>query len=178
MSKLTTIRILLAAIAWGAFVTLPAKADLTESEECHVENIYHEARGEGWAGWALVKATVENRVADSRWPSTVCGVVYQDSQFSWTLSDVEVVDEEIWNRIATFVTEGTHSDFSGATHYHTVNISPWWARSYQYLGTVGKHKYYKQENVLFASILLTAVCIVITILLFDLLDDNIEDEDL
>ncbi len=35
-----------------------------------------------------------------------------------------------------------------------------------------------QENVMFVSILLTAVCIVITILLFDLLDDNIEDEDL
>ncbi len=31
---------------------------------------------------------------------------------------------------------------------------------------------------MFVSILLTAVCIVITILLFDLLDDNIEDEDL
>jgi spore germination cell wall hydrolase CwlJ-like protein len=140
MSKLILI---LVAIVCGIFFGSTASADLTATEKCHVENIYHEARGESWAGWALVKATVENRVKDSRWPSTVCEVVYQPKQFSWTIDPNEVDDKDSWNRIVTFVKEGTHSNFSGATHYHTTSINPWWASSYEYLGTSGSHKYYK-----------------------------------
>ena len=146
MSKLTAVRILAAILAWAFFLTLyqaEAAESLTESEQCHVENIYHEARGEGWEGWALVKATVENRVDDSRWPSTVCGVVYQPKQFSWTINPNEVTDIDSWNRIVTFVKEGSHSNFKGSTHYHTTSINPWWAKSYEYLGTVGHHKYYR-----------------------------------
>ena len=142
MSKLTLIVI----AAWAFFLTVyqaEATESLTESERCHVENIYYEARGEGWAGWALVKATVENRVDHPIWPSTVCEVVYQPKQFSWTLSSKEVPDTYYWNRIARFVKEGSHSNFKGATHYHTTDINPWWAKSYEYLGTVGNHKYYK-----------------------------------
>jgi len=146
MSKLTVVRILAAIVAWVFFLTLyqaEAAESLTESEQCHVENIYHEARGEGWEGWALVKATVENRVDDSRWPSTVCGVVYQPKQFSWTINPNEVTDTDSWNRIVAFVKEGSHSNFRGSTHYHTTSINPWWAKSYEYLGTVGHHKYYR-----------------------------------
>jgi len=146
MSKLTVVRILAAIVAWVFFLTLyqaEAAESLTESEQCHVENIYHEARGEGWEGWALVKATVENRVDDSRWPSTVCGVVHQPKQFSWTINPNEVTDIDSWNRIVTFVKEGSHSNFKGSTHYHTTSINPWWAKSYEYLGTVGHHKYYR-----------------------------------
>ena len=116
---------------------------LTYSEKCHVENIYHEARGEGWAGWALVKATVENRVDDPSWPSTVCAVVHQPKQFSWTINPNEITDIEVYTRISKFVKEGSHSNFKGATHYHAVSINPWWAKSYEYLGTTGAHKYYK-----------------------------------
>ena len=146
MSKLTVVRILAAIVAWVFFLTFyqaEAAESLTESEQCHVENIYHEARGEGWEGWALVKATAENRVDDSRWPSTVCGVVYQPKQFSWTINPNEVTDTDSWNRIVAFVKEGSHSNFRGSTHYHTTSINPWWAKSYEYLGTVGHHKYYR-----------------------------------
>lgn len=116
---------------------------VTPEQYCHVENIYHEARGEGWAGWALVKATVDNRVESRRWPSTVCGVVHQPYQFSWTLSPTSVTNMEIWNRIVVFVKEGQHSDFGGANHYHHEDINPYWAKSLTYLGQVGQHKYYK-----------------------------------
>lgn len=148
MSKLTFItkvvtRLTVVAVVWGFFLSTQVEASLTYTERCHVENIYHEARGEGWTGWALVKATVENRVLDSRWPSTVCDVVYQPQQFSWTSNPNEVTDIDSWNRIVSFVKEGVHSNFKGATHYHTVSINPWWAKSYEYLGTVGQHKYYK-----------------------------------
>jgi spore germination cell wall hydrolase CwlJ-like protein len=143
MSNLTLVRVLIAVIACVVFMTTRVEAQLTAAEKCHVENIYHEARGESWSGWALVKATVENRVKDSRWPSTVCEVVHQPNQFSWTVNPNEVTDMDSWNRIVIFVKEGSHSDFAGATHYHTTSINPWWASSYEYLGTMGSHKYYK-----------------------------------
>lgn len=143
MSKLTMARIVVAILAWGIFMSTYVFADLNKSERCHVENIYHEARGEGWKGWALVKATVENRVKDSRWPSTVCGVVHEYKQFSWTLDPNPVTDYYTWYRIAKFVEEGKHSDFKGATFYHSTSINPWWAKHYKKLGTLGNHTYYK-----------------------------------
>ena len=44
--------------------------------------IYHEARGESRRGQIAVGQVVMNRVADSRYPSTVRGVVWQRAQFS------------------------------------------------------------------------------------------------
>tara|TARA_B100000780_G_scaffold279019_1_gene254992 strand:+ start:819 stop:1271 length:453 start_codon:yes stop_codon:yes gene_type:complete len=139
------VRLVVAILAWGFFLSMSpvAEAHLTKSQRCHVENIYHEARGEGWLGWALVKATVENRVRDSRWPSNVCEVVYQHKQFSWTLNPNSITDIGAWNRISKFVMEGSHSDFNNVTHYHTIDINPWWSKSYEYIGTAGNHKYYK-----------------------------------
>jgi N-acetylmuramoyl-L-alanine amidase len=137
------VHLTIAAVAWGFFLSSYSEASLTKTEKCHVENIYHEARGEGWAGWALVKATVENRVSDSRWPSSVCEVVHQPKQFSWTIDPNEVTDTDSWNLIVNFVKEGSHSNFGGATYYHEKSINPWWAEHYEYLGKVGNHLYYK-----------------------------------
>ena len=42
---------------------------------CLAENIYFEARAESYSGKAAVANVTKNRVKDSRWPSTFCGVV-------------------------------------------------------------------------------------------------------
>ena len=47
-----------------------------------------EARGQGSRAMALVQDVVLNRVDDSRWPSSVCAVVYQRKQFSWSSKPV------------------------------------------------------------------------------------------
>ena len=72
--------------------------EITYSQEeldCMVANLYHEARGEGFAGMYAVAMVVLNRVQDKRYPDTVCGVVQQGPvnsnglpkrhkcQFSW-----------------------------------------------------------------------------------------------
>ena len=44
--------------------------------------IYAEARGEPYAGQVAVGAVVLNRVRDSRFPSTIAGVIYQPGAFS------------------------------------------------------------------------------------------------
>jgi N-acetylmuramoyl-L-alanine amidase len=45
--------------------------------DCMVQNIYHEARSEGYAGMYAVAMVVMNRVQDDRYPNTVCGVIKQ-----------------------------------------------------------------------------------------------------
>ena len=44
---------------------------------CLALNLYHEARGESLAGNLAVGFVTMNRVADPRYPDTVCGVVKQ-----------------------------------------------------------------------------------------------------
>jgi spore germination cell wall hydrolase CwlJ-like protein len=59
--------------------------DLSEDElGCLVANIYHEARGEDALGQAAVAHVTLNRVRSPSYSDTVCGVVWQPGQFSWT----------------------------------------------------------------------------------------------
>ena len=63
-------------------------ARLTRQVECLAENIYHEARGEPTDGRYAVAWVTMNRVDSREFPSSICGVVYQEvkgvAQFSWT----------------------------------------------------------------------------------------------
>ena len=63
--------------------------------ECLADNIYFEARNQGFAGWVAVAQVTLNRVRDDRFPNTICEVVKQGltyesgfpirdkCQFSW-----------------------------------------------------------------------------------------------
>ena len=67
-------------------VTLLLIPTLAQSNElmCLARNIYFEARGEPEAGQFLIGFITMNRVRDTRWKDTICGVVYQPGQFEWT----------------------------------------------------------------------------------------------
>lgn len=79
-----------ADLDWRKIVDVPDKyvrdvmtADLTELE-CLALNIYHEARSESLLGQQLVAQVTINRAQHNGFPDTVCGVVRQAKQFSWT----------------------------------------------------------------------------------------------
>ena len=55
-----------------------------EQHKCLALNIYHEARSESMEGQIAVAQVTLNRVAHSEWPSTICEVVSEPKQFSWT----------------------------------------------------------------------------------------------
>ncbi len=61
---------------------------ITEREvRCMTDVIYHEARSESETGQRGVAHVVLNRIADGRFPNTICNVVYDRKhgcQFSWT----------------------------------------------------------------------------------------------
>jgi spore germination cell wall hydrolase CwlJ-like protein len=55
----------------------PPSALNSREVECMAQAMYHEARGEGDVGMIGVGYTVVNRMKDSKFPDTACGVVYQ-----------------------------------------------------------------------------------------------------
>jgi N-acetylmuramoyl-L-alanine amidase len=67
-----------------------------EEARCLAENIYHEARNQGTAGWLAVASVTFNRVTDRRFPNTICGVVFQaETKESWkTKSKKDIPDAE------------------------------------------------------------------------------------
>lgn len=132
----------------------PVSQEAPERElSCLALNVYHEARGESIAGQIAVASVVLNRVEHPEYPDSVCAVVYQRNQFSWTheLSDPTPHERNAWNTarmVASFVYNGRmrHEDLpqfvSGATHYHSTAVRPGWR--YQQVATIDNHTFYRQ----------------------------------
>ena len=76
-------------------VELEVNFDIEEAR-CLAENIYHEARNQGTAGWLAVAAVTMNRVIDNRFPNTICEVVFQaETKESWkTKSKKDILASE------------------------------------------------------------------------------------
>ena len=76
---------------------LPTPTNVFDVDEarCLAENIYHEARNQGTAGWLAVSAVTLNRVTDDRFPNSICGVVFQaETKESWRTKGKDVPDIE------------------------------------------------------------------------------------
>jgi spore germination cell wall hydrolase CwlJ-like protein len=129
--------------------------DRSRALQCLTAAIYYEAASEPDAGQRAVAQVVLNRVAHPAYPNTVCGVVYQGSerrtgcQFTFTCdgSLARTPNRMFWLRaesVARAALSGyVHTPVGLATHYHTIQIHPYWADSLAYLGTIGAHRFYR-----------------------------------
>jgi spore germination cell wall hydrolase CwlJ-like protein len=52
--------------------------------ECLAVAVFFESRSQPIEGQYAVAEVVMNRVESDRWPNTICDVVFQDKQFSFT----------------------------------------------------------------------------------------------
>lgn len=103
-------------------------ASLSE-EECLATAMYHEARGEGELGMKAVAYVIYNRTQNPKWPKSVCGVVLQAHQFSFT-NDRNPDNIKQWPvyekalHMATFLLRGgfvtQSSPVKNATYFHSL----------------------------------------------------------
>ena len=102
---------------------LPSPAQL----QCLVLNTYHEARGEPVEGQIAVAQVVLNRVDHVNYPKTICRVVYQPRQFSWTLQQhkAKIVWSE-WQKSLDASVKAYNLPRINATHYHNLSVHPNW----------------------------------------------------
>ena len=134
---------------------------------CLALNTYHEAKNQSMIGQVATAQVVMNRVADRRYPNTVCEVVKQGPkykgsdvpvrhkcQFSWFCdgkSDEPRKDSKEWfkakeyarivlsGRIVLDVTEG-------APHYHATYVKPSWAKTKTRTTRIESHIFYRWEK--------------------------------
>ncbi|MDH5377321.1 MAG: cell wall hydrolase [Gammaproteobacteria bacterium] len=135
-------------------------ADSSERDlKCLALNVYHEARGEPLEGQLAVAMVTMNRVYSKSYPDTVCGVVWQRRQFSWThdgRSD-RPRDQQSW-KVAKQISEyvynkyDKHRDLSGgaldltkgALHYYAPkHANPNWANYKEVTSKIGGHIFLK-----------------------------------
>ena len=130
---------------------------------CLALNLYFEARDQPVVGQLAVGFSTMNRVADARYPDTVCGVVKQAQynawdrdhpirnrcQYSWFCdgkSDVPTDDKAMLEAtiLAANIVYGRVADISeGATHYHATYVKPYWADHMTVVYTIGDHIFYR-----------------------------------
>ena len=123
---------------------------------CLAVAIFFEARAEPTMGMEAVANVVTNRVEDTRYPDTVCDVVWEPKQFSFTndgLSDDPDSYVGYQDKIAWGVSqEGAKEALSGntlgisSTHYHATYVLPFWVNHYSLDGKVGNHIFYTNNT--------------------------------
>jgi spore germination cell wall hydrolase CwlJ-like protein len=106
-----------------------------------------------------VAEVILNRVDSGRYPNSVCGVVNQGAndkvkgcQFSFACDGhADTIREKAaYNRvakIARLMMDGAPRSLTkGATHFHTTNVRPNWARRFPNTAKIGSHLFYRQPS--------------------------------
>lgn len=143
------------------FVPTVRKVKLSNSEKlCLTQAIYHEARGESEAGQWAVANVIINRAMSHKFPTTLCGVVFQNAdrgfhncQFTFACDGRSDFGTETgaWNRAAKMASvafnEFQQGDRPGvipnsALFYHTTSVSPNWSNKFRRVAAIGAHVFY------------------------------------
>lgn len=126
-----------------------ADADTANREaECLAIAVYFESKGEPLDGQLAVAKTVLNRTSSGRFPSSICSVVYQPSQFSFIRGGTHPAIARRSNHWKTAVAIGHiaqndlwDSSVSNALFFHARRVSPGWKM--RRVAAVGNHVFYR-----------------------------------
>jgi spore germination cell wall hydrolase CwlJ-like protein len=126
--------------------------DLGKQIFCMAKNLYYEAAMEPYEGKLAVAQVTMNRANSSKFPSTVCEVVYQKTgstyQFSWVGEKIsEVRNKYAWEECLMVarkaLTESKLHDTiykTQAMYYHNTSVNPAW--KLKYVAKIGNHLFY------------------------------------
>ena len=93
--------------------------------------------------------TTLNRVKSGKFPDSICGVVYQSRQFSWTAKKPSIKEAESYAKakeLAQEAVRGEHKDNTfGATYFHSTRVKPYWTKDMKCTTRVGGHVFYKPK---------------------------------
>ena len=140
---------------------------MIEALVCMATAIYFEARGEPTVGQIAVGQVIMSRVADHRYPDSVCDVVKEGYYYSWNPSipipdkcqfsfwcdgkPEEVTDKEAYawaEEISCGLIEGDLNMIDltdSATHYHAWWVRPSWSNRFTRTVRIDEHIFYRWE---------------------------------
>lgn len=120
----------------------PATSAPPSQVSCLAKNIYHEARGEPYAGQLAVAYTTLNRVEHKAFSNTICAVVFEKGQFSWTSDKNKVkqkVPKKYYQLARLAISKHKRAKFK-ALYFHNTSINPKW--KHKKLAKIGNHVFY------------------------------------
>lgn len=144
----------------GSGVAVASQYD--DEVQCLALNIYHEARGEPEEGQIAVALVTMNRVGHENYPDTVCAVVWQRGQFSWTRDgrsdrprDIKAWQKSreiamfVYNRYSRLSDEAKYvvDVTNGAIYYFApLKAKPYWARHKKVTRKIGAHVFLREKS--------------------------------
>lgn len=139
-----------------ALLRAAAPLDQARALQCLTSAIYYEAGNEPEEGQRAVAQVILNRLASGRWPTSVCGVVYQGTEradrlcqftFSCDGSMARTPNAAAWARARGVAWRALSGDVFApaglATFYHTLAVRPPWADKVRPVAVIGAHIFYR-----------------------------------
>lgn len=120
---------------------------------CLADNVYFESSNQSEVGQIAVANVTMNRMYSKHFPNTICDVVWEDKQFSWTHDGKSDIPSDaakyasIYN-LAELVYNGVIPDLTeGSTFYHADYVDPYWASTMdEKVTTIDNHIFYKHKG--------------------------------
>ena len=143
------------------YVPTMKRVEVADHEKkCLSTAIYNEARGESVDGQWAVANVIINRAMSKKFPTTLCGVVFQNAeqgyhhcQFTFACDGKSDFGTErgAWAK-ATKMADAAYREFKdgdtpgvipkNALYYHTVSVNPGWSNKFKRVATIGAHEFY------------------------------------
>ncbi|MEO9634276.1 MAG: cell wall hydrolase [Parasphingorhabdus sp.] len=121
---------------------------LNAEMQCLAGTVYFESKSESLRGQLAVARVVLARVASSRFPNSICGVVYQRRQFSFIrggkMPRIDTGHRQWRNAVAIAkiaMNDGWKSPVEGALFFHARYVSPGWRL--KRMATIDNHIFYR-----------------------------------
>lgn len=126
----------------------PVPDTLDPELRCLAGAVYFESRGESLSGQLAVAHVVINRAESGRFPTSLCGVVHQPSQFSFVRGGKMPAIREsstLWSN-AVAIAQIARSDSwknqaPGALFFHARHVSPGWRKTR--IAQIDNHIFYR-----------------------------------
>jgi spore germination cell wall hydrolase CwlJ-like protein len=122
--------------------------ELDAEARCLAGAVYFEAKGESLEGQLAVARVVMARTKSGRFPTSLCGVVHQKSQFSFIRGGKmpSINTDSLHWRNAVAITQialddSWKSPVEGALFFHARHVSPGWRL--KRLGSIDNHIFYR-----------------------------------
>jgi hypothetical protein len=121
---------------------------LSHEERCLAGAVYFESKGESLTGQLAVARVVLARANSGRFPKTLCGVVFQKSQFSFVRgADMPPIPtgSKHWRHVVAIskiaLNNSWKSPVEGALFFHARHVSPGWRLTR--IGSIDNHIFYR-----------------------------------